>query len=210
MACTRPGYRGSISKLVSLLRGDGRNQAYWISPTASPGDEQLISDPEYAYFEWANSGLRDGRIFVDRIGDGEFQAFLLTPRPGERGQYDEIERPTNLTWHKLSVSPSETKIAYMLDNDNNIPTYNDSVICYAEFDVKALKIHRQVQVTEKNLSSVEEYPVWSSDESLLIYDSNRSGVYQVYAYRLADGVMMRLSSDKTRNDQFANLENLPR
>jgi len=61
-----------------------------------------------------------------------FKSFVLTPSPGKRGKYQEIERPTQLYWHKLSLSPSETKVAYMLDNDNNIPAYNDDVICYAE------------------------------------------------------------------------------
>ncbi len=191
--------------------GDSRNQVYWTSPDASPGDEQLISDPDYAYFEWANSGLRDGRVFVDRLGaDGIFKSFLLTPLPGKPGKYEEIERPTDLYWHKLSVAPSETKVAYMLDNDNNIPTYDDDVVCYAEFDVKALRIQQPVTVTTKDLRSIQEYPAWNKDESFIVYDSNETGTYQVYAYRLADGMTARLSPDRTHNDQFAAFEGVPK
>lgn len=42
------------------------------------------------------------------------RSFLLTPNPGRVGTYEEISRPTTQLWHKLSVSPSETKVAYML------------------------------------------------------------------------------------------------
>jgi Tol biopolymer transport system component len=191
-------------------RGDSRNQIYWISPTASPGDEELISDPDYMSFEWANSGLRDGRIIVDRLRDTTFQSFLLTPDPGKKGRYEEIERPTSFAWHKLSVSPSETKVAYMLDKDNNIPTYNDSVICFAEFDVEALRISGQVQVTPDDLGSIQEYPAWNRDESLIVYDSNETGTYQIYAYRIADGTTLRVSSNESLNDQFADFEGLPK
>src|SRR5512135_2547625 len=115
------------------------------SPDASPGDEQLVSDPDYLYFEWANSGLRDGRILVDRLGaDSVFKTFLLTP--GKPPKYEEIARPTNHYWHKLTLSPSETRVAYMLDTNNNIPVYNDDVIYYAAFDIQALKIQDQVQI----------------------------------------------------------------
>ncbi len=208
---TRDGSQRIIFNRFSTTRGGYNNRVYWTSPSDSAGEEQLISDPDYAYYEWANSGLRDGRIFVDRGSSATAEkSYLLTPRPGERGDYQEIERPTPLLWHKLSVSPSETKVAYMLDNDYNIPTYSDSVICYAEFDVEALKIHNQVQITEDSPSSIEEYPAWNKDESLLVYDSNRAGTYQVYAYRLADGTTTRLSPDESHSYQFADFENLPK
>ena len=48
------------------------------------------------------------------------------------------------------------------------------------------------------------------DESLLVYDSNETGTYQAYAYRLADGVTVKLSPDKNRSDQFADFEGLPK
>ncbi|MBI5960463.1 MAG: PD40 domain-containing protein [Chloroflexi bacterium] len=203
---TRDGSNRIIFNRFSL-HGDSRNQVYWITPTASKGDEELISDPDFLYFEWANSGLRDGRIFVDRQAGAGFQSFLLTP---DQGVYEEIERPTRLPWHKLSVSPSETKVAYMLDKDNNIPTYNDSVICFAEFDIEALRIHTPVQITTDELTYIQEYPAWNENESLIVYDSNESGTYQVYAYQIADGTTIRLSSNENLSDQFADFEGLPK
>jgi Tol biopolymer transport system component len=190
--------------------GDSRNQVFWTAPTASPGEEELLSDPDFMGFEWVNSGLRDGRIFVDRSPGGSFQSFLLTPDPGTRGLYEEIERPTSLVWHKLSVSPSETRVAYMLDYDGNIPTYADSVICFAELDIQALKIYNQVQVTPDDPHFIQEYPAWNRDESLLVYDSNEAGFYQVYAYRLADGTTTRISSERGVTEQFAAFEGVPK
>jgi hypothetical protein len=94
--------------------GDDRNQVFWISPTGSPGDEELLSDPDFMGYEWVNSGLQDGRLFVDRASEETFRSYLLTPDPGEKGKYEEIERPTSAPWHKLCISPSETRVAYLL------------------------------------------------------------------------------------------------
>ncbi len=189
--------------------GSARNQVFWTLTTADPGDEELVSDPTFASFEWVCSCLQDGRMLVDRQSARGFQSFLLTP-DGDNPTYAEVERPTTLPWHKLSLSPSETKVAYMLDFDGNIPTYNDSVICYAAFDAETLRIYDQVEITPSDLGSIQEYPAWNRDESLLVYDSNESGRYQVYAYRLADGETTKLSPDRKRSDQFADFEGLPK
>lgn len=100
---------------------------YLISPDGSPGDEIPISDPSFQYSEWAASGLRDGRIFIDRIGGG-FRSYLLTLRLGEKGTYEEVQRNTSYYWHKLSVSPNETKVAYMRYGATDRP-FDDAVIC---------------------------------------------------------------------------------
>ncbi len=189
--------------------GDSSNQVFWTLPTAAPGDEELLSDPALRCYEWVNSALRDGRLFVDRLTAAGFQSFLLTPDPGQAGRYEEIERPTSAHWHKLCVAPSETKVAYMLDRNDDIPSYEDAVICYAQFDAAGLRIYDQVQVTPDD-ASIQEYPAWHRDESMLVYDSNETGTYQVYAYHLADGSTTRLSSSKIVNDQFADFEGLPK
>ena len=188
--------------------GRDRNLVISIAPDAEIGDETQLSNPGI-YYEWVNSGLQDGRLIVDRITDQRFQSFLLTPN-GSQPTYEKIERPTTLFWHKLSVSPSETRVAYMLDNNNDIPTYQDSVICFADFDLENLRIHNQVQITPEDTSSVQEYPTWNRDESLLVYDSNESGTYQTYAYDMASGETTRHSFYEVISDQFACFEGLPK
>lgn len=193
--------------------GGWLNRIYRISPDGSPGDEELFSDPAYPYCEWMTGALKDGRIFVDRIDDKSIRSYLLSPNPGNAGKYEEIKRPTNQLWHKLSISPGETKVAYMLDFDRNTATFDDAVICYADFNVKTLTISNQVMITKKDAGYINEYPNWNKDETLILYDSNRSGKYQVYTFRLLDGKTFRISSSSSslkNNCQFSGLKGVPR
>jgi hypothetical protein len=193
--------------------GSDRNDVYLVAPRGGQDGFVLVSNPANGY-EWAFSGLADGRIFVDRVtwgaGPPVARSFLLTPRPGGVGVYEEIARPTTRLWHKLSVSPSETKVAYMLDFDGDMSTYKDVVLFYADFDGERLVVEDPVAITGDDPNDVCEYPRWSADESLIIYDSNRSGTYQMYAYRLADGVTARISTDAASNSQFGSFENVPK
>jgi hypothetical protein len=181
---------------------------YMISPDGSPGDEVSVSDPSPDYSEWASSGLRDGRIFIDRIGDG-FRSYLLTPEPGEKGTYEEVQRNTSYYWHKLSVSPSETKVAYMRYGYSDRP-FEDAVICFADFDVESRVISNHVRVTDPNPNAICEYPKWTKDEKYLVYDCNESGTFQVYAYRLSDGYVRPLSPNPLVDSQFGNFLGIPK
>ena len=144
---TRDGSNWIIFNRYSRKRG-WKNQIFMMPPDGSPGDEQLISHPSNAYYEWAMSALLDGRIFIDRKGNDFARSFLLTTDPGKPGRYEEIQRPTEKFWHKLSVSPSETKVAYMLDDDRKLHTYKDVVIAIADFDKVNLRIENQRLITE--------------------------------------------------------------
>lgn len=185
-------------------------QVFMQSPDAEIGDHQLVSHPSNAFYEFARSTLKDGRIFIDRIGSDRAQSFLLTPKPGELGEYDEIQRPTKKLWHKLSISLDETKVTYMLDNDRKLYTYKDVVIAIADFDVANLKVENQIIITDMQPKKIYEYPRWSTDGQFVIYDSNISGKFQLYAYHLETQSTMRISPDINSNYQFGNCENLPK
>ena len=45
---------------------------------------------------------------------------------------------------------------------------------------------------------------------LLVFDSNDSGMYHVYAYRLADRATVKLSPGDYSNNQFADFEGIPK
>lgn len=194
-------------------RGSTSNDIYLISPQGNIGDEKLVSTPSNGY-EWAFSGLKDGRIFMDRVvwtgSIASAQSFMLTPHPGGQPVYEEIARPTSQLWHKLTVSPSETKVTYMLDNNGDMSSYNDVVLYYADFNVATRVVSNPVAITHYDLSQISEYPSWSADESFIIYDSNRSGVYRMYAYKLADGTTTEISDAPGMNFQFGDFENLPK
>ncbi len=197
------------------VRGETSNDIYLISPDGAPGSEVLVSTPENGY-EHAFSGLKDGRIFIDRIdwssGRAVAKSFLLTPKPGGTPGYQEITRPITETqlWQALSVSPSETRIAYMLDGDGDMVTRNDNVLYYADFDAKTGVVSHPVAITSYDLSQVSENPSWSADESMIIYDSNRSGIYQTYAYNLANHMTTVFSDNTLVNFQSPSFENLPK
>ena len=207
-----PTWTRDGTKMILFTRYDRepslRMKIYMISPDGAPGDEILVSDPAFQYDEWASSGLKDGRIFIDRIGNG-FKTFILTPEPGKKGEYEEIARPTTLYWHKLSVSPNETKVAYMRYGSND-RAFEDAVICYASLDLENRVMSNEVQVTQANPNCVFEYPRWTGEEKYLIYDSNVTGTFQIYAYRLSDGFSKIISPDPDTNSMYGNFDSLPK
>jgi Tol biopolymer transport system component len=138
------------------------------------------------------------------------QSFLVTPNPGGIGFYEEINRPTDKQWHTLSVSPSETRVAYMLDNDDLRTTYADAVLYYADFDVESRTISNPVQIAPEDQSYTDSYPRWTADESLIVYSSSRSGSDQLYAYRMSDGTTHQLSPDDGTSSAFGNFETVPK
>jgi hypothetical protein len=174
------------------------------------GEHRLISHPSNDYYEFARSTLKDGRVFIDRIGNNMAQSFLLKPNPGKLGEYEEIQRPTKKLWHKLSVSADETKVAYMLDNDRKLYTYKDVVIAIADFDKANLRVENQIVITKMEPKDIYEYPRWSRDGKYVIYDSNKSGTFQIYAYNLEKKITARISQDHNSNYQFGNCEKLPK
>ncbi len=98
----------------------------------------------------------------------------------------------------------------MLDNDRKLYTYQDVVIAIADLDIANLKIKNQLIITDMNTQYTYEYPRWTKDESCVIYDSNRTGKYQTYAYHLKNKTTTRISPDSNTDYRFANLENLPK
>lgn len=195
------------------------NQIYLIDPNGEVGSEVLVSEPGYPHFEWAYSGLIDGRLFIDKrvvsvtghvYKPETVKSYLLTPNPGRTGIYEEVSRPTTKPWHKLSVSPDETMVVYMLDNDENYATYNDVVLYYADFDKDSLTVYNPVAITELDINCVYEYPRFSSDGSLIVFDSNKFGTFQTYAYNIAEGTTHRISPDLSSNYRFVGFEDTPK
>ena len=111
--------------------GRGHSEIFLTTIDAEQGAEQRVSHPTQPAYEWVYSSLKDGRLFIHRIQSAQRETFLLTPNPGGLGTYQRVEMPSNQYFHKASISPSETKITYMYDNDNNGATYEDAQIAWA-------------------------------------------------------------------------------
>jgi Tol biopolymer transport system component len=194
--------------------GRRESEIYVTTPTSEIGSEQKVSHPTVPAYEWVYSTLKDGRLFVHRIRSQEREVYLLTPNPGGLGKYERVTMPSSQYFHKACISPSETKITYMYDQDNNGATYADARIAWAQFDAKRLRVSDQKLITPDSPTTIEEYPKWSPDESIVLYDSNKANgggeIYQIYAYRIADGVERVLSPDPKQNDQFVCVLGLPK
>jgi len=183
-------------------------EIYMTTRDAGIGSEQKVSHPTEPAFEWVNSTLKDGRLFIQRNRTSANEAYLLTPNPGGLGKYERVALPSTEYYHKACLSPSETKVVYMLD-----PRYDGSYlgarIVWAKFDIKAMKVSDPVFVTPDLPKSVEMYPKWSPDEKYVIYDSGKEfrgeagpgkmPVHQIYAYRISDGVERRISPDAAKD-----------
>lgn len=193
--------------------GKRHSEVFLTTAEAGPGDEQRISHPTIPAYEYVYSSLKDGRLLIHRIETAEREVYLLTPRPGGVGKYERVTMPTNHYVHKLCLSPSETRITYMFDQDNNGATYNDVRIAWARFDAKSLRVWEEKLITPDDPATIDEYPKWSPDETMVLYDSDKAapgkGVMQIYAYRTEDGIEQLLSVDPKKNDQFPCLLGFP-
>ena len=98
----------------------------------------------------------------------------------------------------------------MLDHDYNTGNCEDVVLAFADFDKESLEVTNQVVITEYNRSNIHEYPRWTPDGKHIVYDSNRSGTYQVYAYRIEDGTTDQLTKNSGLNYSFPHFRGAPK
>ena len=221
---TRDGSNKIIFNRLSKSKY-GKCKIFWMAADSQMNDTLLISNPDN--FEYAESGLKDGRIFIFRISSRtkyllnyiipfytwpNIQSyFLMDP---ENKKYYPVKRPNKYPTHKLSVSPSETRVTYMKDLDGKFHTYNDVVIAYADFDLDNLVVKNEVVISEKNNDHIDMYPRWSHDERYIVYSSSRGtghmwGMRQ-YIYDLKTGKTHLISDDNFFVDMYPCFEDLPK
>jgi hypothetical protein len=201
----------------------GNARIFMISPNAEINDTLLISNPEK--FEWVESGLKDGRIFIFRINRAKYVMnhiipFVTWPNvqsyhildPATRTYYS-IKRPNKYPTHKLSLSPSETKVVYMKDFDGKLHTYNDAIIAYAEFDSESLGVKNEVEISTRDKDHIDMYPRWSADENYIIFSSSRGGNMwdmKQYLYSLNSGETHEIPLGDLILDMYPCFDNLPK
>ncbi len=202
----------------------GNSRIFWIAPDAQMNDSILISNPDNS--EWAESGLKDGRIFIYRTHRIAYTLNYITPFytwPNTQSyylldpktkKYYPVVRQNKYPTHKLSVSPSETKIVYMKDLDGKLNTYDDAVIAYADFDTENLVVKNEVEISLANNDHIDMYPRWSPDERYIIYSSSR-GVGQIwemkqYIYDLETGKTHKISDPTFTVDMYPCFEDIPK
>ncbi|MEX0941475.1 MAG: hypothetical protein WD002_02915 [Pseudomonadales bacterium] len=186
--------------------GDYSRVKIWrTSPTAKPGDEEMLSDPnDPEYFrEFGYSHLKDGRMFMRR---GSKKYFLMTPDPVGSPNYEPISYPNEPMYlHKVSLSHDETKISYMKQTMQNLPKseYMGAVICYADFDASIPAITNEVEITEPNFERIIWYTSFSPDDKSIIYaDGGR-----IMLYDIDRGSTRQISTDDSLEYRYPNFEN---
>ncbi len=201
---------GSNKIIFNRLSKDlfGNCKIFLMAADAQMNDTRLISNPNN--FEWAESGLKDGRIFIFRI-NGTQSYFLLDP---ENRKYYPVKRPNNFPTHKLSLSLSETRITYMKHLDGDLKTYEDAVIAYADFDPENLEVKNERVISAEDSGYIDMYPRWSADERYIIYSSSRGtghmwGMRQ-YMYDIGTGKTHLISDDTFLTDMYPCFEDLPK
>jgi hypothetical protein len=153
------------SRMVDADQGQRGTYVYWTRADAKPGDEEQISATNW---EWTNSSLKDGRIFVKKR-DGYF---LLTPNPGGTPRYQEIAYPDSYHYlHKGSIANDETMIAYMKKLDPQGDDYLDAEIVYAAFDADASAptIRDEVTFVPLDRTKFSWYVSIAPDNSRMLY-----------------------------------------
>ncbi len=202
----------------------GNSKIFLIAPDAQINDAILISNPDDA--EWAESGLKDGRIFIYRTNRIAFTLNYITPSytwPNTQSyflldpktkRYYPVERQNKYPTHKLSLSPSETKIVYMKDLDGKLNTYDDAVIAYADFDLENLVLKNEVVISSANSDHIDMYPRWSPDERYIIYSSSRGNKnkweMKQYIYDLDNGKTHKIENHSFTVDMYPCFEGLPK
>jgi len=202
----------------------GNNTIYWMATDAQMNDASLISNPDNT--EWAESGLKDGRIFIYRIHRTMYilnyitpfytwsytqSYFLLDPKTKK---YYPVKRQNKYPTHKLSLSPSETKVVYMKDLDGKLETYNDAVIAYADFDLEDLVVKNEVVISAENSDHIDMYPRWSPDERYIVFSSSRGNGdmwnMEQYIYDLDTGKTHLISDTNFSIDMYPCFEDVPK
>jgi Tol biopolymer transport system component len=151
------------SRMIHQSEGQQGTYVYRTASDALPGDEQQISATG---FEWSNSNLQDGRVFVLRAG----QYYLMTPNPDGVPSYDLISYPDSYHYlHKGTISNDETRIAYMKSEPGDTDHYRPAEIVYADFDASIPAITSEFAFVPKDESKFSWYVSISPDNQFLLY-----------------------------------------
>lgn len=175
----------------------GGGKVFWTTPSSAPGQEELLTNFEGTGYEENGSALSDGRILVQRWdmknGHG---LYAMAPIPGGKSTYEPLvyapngspEDVSGISFNKITVSPSGTRIAYMKMVDAR-DYYTQSHIAYADWNAETLTISNEV-IAANPSTGPTWYPCFTPREHFLVYAQNG----RVMAYDLANRATRQISS----------------
>ena len=201
---------------ILFSRRDPNRETYAVYMTtaeANPGDEVAVSDPQCSSF--ANSSLKDGRIFVAGTSPtGGRGYFLLTPSKEGKPVYEKVNfaYPLEGTLDRVSIAPSETKVTCEFQKGFGPYSYPGRTLYIADFDVRTRTVSNPVAITDAQPDPkvTTLYPRWTKDESAVVYHCDKSGKSQLYMYRLEDKSTILVSTNKDASYAFPCGEQTPK
>ncbi|MDX1497044.1 MAG: hypothetical protein R3352_05785 [Salinisphaeraceae bacterium] len=220
----------NLPTIIPRTGGAGA-EVCWADVDGLPGEERCFTDLSQGSF-FGYSSLKDGRMLV-RIEETREMA-LITPNDQDPTQtkFEVLDYEPQGTLeeafgmpilHKVTISPDETKIAYMkvdpaLQNAGSADAFAFAVIAYADLDIKNLTISNEVVVSDPiyNYVNIEWYPSWSHTNKQLLFACSGTCPYwepavpinwytdnsQIVEYDLETGNIRRISHDLDVNYRY--------
>ncbi len=208
-----PTWTRDGSNNIIINRCDfGKSHIYFSTPHSKPGDEKLISNPDF--MEFAHCGMKDGRIIimttngVDKSyfeSTGEKGLFsppyvrLLTPDPGKIGKYEflKFDEKIMMLPNRISLSPDEKKIVFERDDSFDPLGFAGHPLVIADFNkdepcVSEMKIFYDTPFYEYAL-----YPAWTTDSKGIIYFGSFAPLkMKLYLYNFETHEISSISPEK--------------
>ena len=189
---------GSNKIVFSRNYSTGGGKVFWTTPTGSPGQEELLSNVSDNGYEENGSALKDGRIVVQRWDTANGHSlYAMTPVPDGKSTYQPLiyapqgspEDVSGISFNKITVSPSGTRIAYM-KMAGGTDYYTKSQIAYADWNADTLTISNEVIAAHPSTGPTW-YPCFTPKEQFLVYAQNG----RVMAYHLATRETKQISAN---------------
>ncbi|MHC4592061.1 MAG: ankyrin repeat domain-containing protein [Planctomycetota bacterium] len=193
--------------------GSGSFSIHMTTAEANPGDEHVVSDRRFS--SYAYTCLKDSRMFVS-CGDHPSGPgyFLMNPSTEGKPTYERVNFAFGLdgTIDRVSLSPGEKKLCYEFQKGFGPYRYPGRTLYIADFDVASRTVSHPVAITdaEPDPEISRLYPRWTNDESAVVYHCDRSGMSQLYMYRLKDKSTILVSTNPGVDYMFPCGENTPK
>ena len=203
-----------------------RGYIYLSNIDAKPGEEKLISNPEYS--EFGHCGLKDGRIIVatsqgsvlkyifSSSDNGDyFPPFIriLSPSPGNTGSYELVHFDDKVLMlpNRVTLSPDEKHITFELDNSAGRFGYEGHPLVVADFNVKTPGITNMKRFYNTPADEFALYPSWTSDSNgIIFFAGSGKSKFRFYLYNITTMKIERITEENSREYKYFCGESSPK